>query len=296
MGSVMLNETLLNSLDGSAAEVVEAVRRGVVAIRSRAGGGSGTAWSSDGLIVTNHHVTPGSRAEVITADDRAVAAEVVARDPAGDLALLRVSLDQLPALPGADSALVRVGQLVLAVGNPWGQRGAVTAGIVMSKGSEHPENRVPLAEVIRADIRLAPGNSGGPLTDVHGRVIGINSMIAGGMAIAIPSNTVMRFVAEATQVRGVLGIAARPVPLPAGIAASLPGEAGLLILDVAARSPAERSGVLPGDILIAINGHGGSIEPLARSLRALRSGAAVQLDLWRGDRVERIEAVPARAA
>jgi len=296
MGSMILNETLLRLLGGRSAEVVATVRQSVVAIRSRAGGGSGTAWSQDGLIVTNNHVVPGSRAEVITVDDRAVAAEVVARDRAGDLALLRTSLDQLPTLPVADSALVRVGQLVLAVGNPWGQRGTVTAGIVMSKGSEHPENRMALADVIRADIRLAPGNSGGPLTDAQGRVIGINSMIAGGMAIAIPANTVARFVAQATESRGVLGIAARPVPLPAGIAASLPGDAGLLILGVAAQSPAERSGVLPGDILIAIDGQGGSIEPLARSLRALRSGAAVQLDLWRGDRVERIEAVPARAA
>ncbi len=295
MGSKMLNEKLLLSLGSDSAAVVERIRGGVVAIRSRAGGGSGTVWSNDGLIVTNSHVVPGSRAEVIGPDDRVAGAEVVARDQTGDLAVLRANLDELSALAVADSATVRVGQLVLAVGHPWGQRGAVTAGIVMSKGSEHPENRVPLAEVIRADICLAPGNSGGPLTDARGRVLGINSMIAGGMAIAIPSNAVGRFVAQATHGRGVLGIAARPVPLPAGIVASLPG-AGLLILDVAAQSPAERSGVLPGDILIAIDGQGGNIEPLARSLRALRSGAAVQLDLWRGDRVERVEAVPARAA
>jgi serine protease Do len=246
--------------------------------------------------VTNSHVVPGSRAEVVTWDDHAHSAEVVARDAVGDLALLRFHGDPLPALGVGDSTAVRVGQLVLAVGNPWGQRGAVTAGIVMSRGSEHPENRVPLAEVIRADIRLAPGNSGGPLTDARGRVVGINSMVAGGMAIAIPANAVARFVRQTTEGRGVLGISARAVPLPAGVAALLPGEAGLLILDVAAQSPAERSGVLPGDILIAIDGQGGGIEPLARSLRALRSGAAVQLDLLRGERVERVEAVPARAA
>lgn len=287
-----MSATFLQMLGSDGEELAERLRRGAVAVRSRAGGGSGTAWRADGLVVTNAHVAPGEGAEVVTWDERALLAKVVARDRERDLAALRVD-SALEPLEPADSSAVRVGQLVLAVGDPWGQRGAITAGIIMSTNGHHPENRVPLRDAIRADVSLAPGNSGGPLADARGRVIGINSMIAGGMAVAVPSNDVGRFMAQLVETRGVLGIAARPVPLR--VDASAEG-IGLLITQVATGSPAERSGVLPGDILVGLDGHSGGLETLARGLRALRSGTPVLLDLLRGGQVARVEAIPAKAA
>src|SRR5689334_8832795 len=123
----------LNALfDVAAAELAERVARGIVVIRSAAGGGTGTIWSADGLIVTNHHVVPGDSAEVETFDGRTFAARVVNRDPDVDLAMLKVQVDGLTPLPAGDSSAVRTGELVFAVGNPWGQRNTVTAGIVLT--------------------------------------------------------------------------------------------------------------------------------------------------------------------
>src|SRR5579884_3429054 len=122
-------------------------------------------------------------------------------------------------------------------------------------GGAAVEGQVPLPEAIRADVRLAPGNSGGPLADAEGRVIGINAMIAGGMAVAVPSNTASRFAAGDAPGQGFLGIAAVPVPLPPAIAASYgaPDGFGLLLTDIAGDSPAARAGLLPGDLLFGLD-------------------------------------------
>lgn len=274
-------------------ELAERLRRSVVVVRSQAGGGAGTIWAEDGLIVTNSHVVPDERAEVVTWDDRQFPAAVVARAAERDLAALRVKATGLPAATAADSDAVRAGQLAFAVGNPWGQRGSVTAGIVFSTGGAAVENGVPLAEAIRADLRLAPGNSGGPLADAAGHVIGINSMIAGGMAVAVPSNTVRRFIAGDVPGDGFLGIAAVPVPLPPAVAASFGGAraAGLMLTEVVAGSPAERAGLLPGDVLIGLDDARGG-EAVAGGLRRLRPGRPLRLALLRGGRPRQIEAVP----
>ncbi|HXU24100.1 MAG TPA: trypsin-like peptidase domain-containing protein [Tepidiformaceae bacterium] len=175
-------------------ELATRLRASLVAVRSHAGGGAGTAWRSDGLIVTNNHVVPGDEAEVLLPDGRALPARIVARDPGHDLAALRVEAVLTPVAVG-DSSKLRAGEMVFAIGNPWGIRGSVTAGIVFGVGPAM-EDAVPVANVIRADIQLAPGNSGGPLADSRGRVVGINSMVAGGMGVAIPSNTIADFVAS----------------------------------------------------------------------------------------------------
>ncbi len=218
----------------------------------------------------------------------------VARDPERDLALLRAEPAALDAVTVGDSDAVRVGQLVLAVGNPWGQRGAVTAGIVFSVGGAAVEGQVPLPEAIRADVRLAPGNSGGPLADAEGRVIGINAMIAGGMAVAVPSNTASRFAAGDAPGQGFLGIAAVPVPLPPAIAASYgaPGGFGLLLTDIARDSPAARAGLLPGDLLFGLDDARGGRAVAAR-LRRLRPGGRLRLSIMRGGQPRVLEAVPA---
>jgi len=182
------------SLANATGDLTEAMRHSLVTIRSEAGGGSGTAWRRDGLIITNNHVVPGEHAEVILPDGRVLPGRVVARDIENDLAAISVDAELTPVEAG-DSAGLRAGEMVFAVGNPWGLRGSVAAGIISGVGPA-PEGGLPVREVIRADIRLAPGNSGGPLADARGRVIGINSMIAGGMGVAIPANTIARFIAE----------------------------------------------------------------------------------------------------
>ena len=296
MTTEVLTQSILGPLADAASGVVERLRASVVAVRSPQGGGSGTIWREDGLVVTNHHVVPGERAEIVTWDDRAFPAEVVARDPEHDLAALKVQARGLPAAAVADSDTLKVGQLVLAVGNPWGQRGAVTAGIILSTTGATVENRVPLRDAVRADVHLAPGNSGGPLANASGEVIGINSMIAGGMAVAVPSNITARFVESdaATGQRGFIGISAVPAPLPPAIAASYKLEDGavLLLTEIADGSPAAGAGLLPGDVLLGMgDGHG--INAVARGLRRMRPGVPVRFSLLRGGVPHEVELTPA---
>jgi serine protease Do len=279
-----------------AGDLAERVRRSVVSVRSRAGGGAATAWDC-GLLITNHHVVPSEHAEIVTSDGRTFPATVIGRDPERDLAALRADGADLVPLEAGDSSGLRPGQLVFAVGNPWGRPGFVTAGVVFGTSAAGLDYPSPSADVVRADVRLAPGNSGGPLCDAEGRVVGINSMIVGGMAVAIASNAVANFVATLGGEPGALGIALRPVPAPA-LAAVDPSQAAdtaLLVIDVAEGSPGERSGLLPGDIVLALDGERG-VEPIARRLRGLRRGRAVRFELLRGKEVTSVEAVPGEAA
>jgi serine protease Do len=174
----------------SLAEVAASLRRSTVQVRGRRfGAGSGVIWRSlnrASVVITNAHVLRGSSAIVELCDGRTLEALVMARDPQRDLAALRVNADDLAIAPIGNSEQLRVGELVLAVGNPWGISGALTTGILHTACAADGW--------IQADVRLAPGNSGGPLANAHGQVIGINSMIINGLAIAIPSNTVERFL------------------------------------------------------------------------------------------------------
>ncbi|MCC7365507.1 MAG: trypsin-like peptidase domain-containing protein [Dehalococcoidia bacterium] len=263
-------------------------------VRSRAGGGSGTVWSSDGLIVTNSHVVPGDRAEVVLAGERVLPARVVSRDAGADLAALRIEATGLPAAKPADSDAVRPGQLVFAIGNPWGARDILTAGVVVGRGPGGLENAVPLDDAIRADVQLAPGNSGGPLVDAAGRVVGVNAMIAGGMAVAVPSNTVERFLAGGLAGDAELGISGRAVPLPPPVAASFGAAdgAGLMVTDVQPGGAAAHAGLLPGDVIVRVDRVPGGATQVARRLGRLRAGRPVHLEFLRGWATREADAEP----
>lgn len=239
------------------AEVTERLRRSTVLVRGprgrAAGGGSGVIWQSDGLVVTNAHVARDRRAGVELWDGRRLDAAVEARDPKRDLAVLTVDARGLPAAEIRDSNALRPGELVLAVGNPLGMVGALSTGIISAVAvGRVPGDESPCRDWIQADVRLAPGNSGGPLADARGRVLGINSMVAGGLALAVPSNAVADFLSrwhEPTPARH-LGVTIAPVR----VRRSGAGAFGLLVLEVEPASPAEAAGLRMGDLLIGANG------------------------------------------
>lgn len=177
-----------DSLESELAGIVARLVRSTVLVHGGgATAGSGVLWGSGGLIVTNAHVAPAS-ARVVLAGGRAVTGRVVARDRGCDLAAIAIDADGLPAVEVGDSEGVRVGELVIAVGHALGLPAAVTTGVIHAISGQG---------LIQADLRLAPGNSGGPLADARGHVVGINTMIAGGLACAIPSRVVERFLAAA---------------------------------------------------------------------------------------------------
>jgi serine protease Do len=185
------------------AAVAERLRHSAVEVRrEREGVGSGVIWDASGLIVTNAHVASVPDLRVALWDGSRLPARVVARDPDRDLAALVVSAGNLPAVSVRDSNSLRPGELVIAVGNPWGFTGAVAVGVIHAVGA-HPGlaamrgvHRISDREWVLADVQLAPGNSGGPLADARGRLVGINSMIVGGLALAVPSQDVSRFLKQ----------------------------------------------------------------------------------------------------
>jgi serine protease Do len=234
------------ALGENAREVVERVRRSTVEIRPRRAheSGSGIIWDSRGTIITNAHVARTRALNVTLCDGRRFDAEVVAHDPSRDLAALRVEGTDLPAADIGDSDALRPGEFVLAVGCPLGDTGAASAGVVRRRLVRGPHGR----RWVEADVRLAPGNSGGPLADAMGRVIGVNTMIASGLALAVPSKAVARFLTGARTPR--LGV----VVQPAVVVSSRGESAALLVTDVAPQSAAAQAGLAQGDAIIAAAG------------------------------------------
>jgi len=175
------------------ADLADRLRSSVVEVRSgRAGNGAGTLWRPDGIILTNHHVVPWDQATVAMADGRQFEARVVLRDERNDLAALLVEANGLPDVKIGDVEQLRVGEIVVAVGHPFGFRGSVTVGVV---SAVPPPDSTQLRDWVRADVLLGPGNSGGPLADARGRVVGVNSMVVGGLALAVPSHVAQRLLA-----------------------------------------------------------------------------------------------------
>jgi serine protease Do len=179
----MRGQQRFGDVDRDAEELARRLAPSVVEVRAGSGAGAGTIWRQDGLIVTNDHVVPFDRAEIRLADGRTAFGQVLARDPRNDLAVIEVGLGGLPAVETRRDP-VRPGELVMAIGHPFGVRYAVALGIVTTAAGVVNDFQRPL---IRADVPIWPGNSGGPLVDAIGRVVGINAMVGGGMAFAVPS-------------------------------------------------------------------------------------------------------------
>lgn len=227
--------------------VVARVRRSTVEIRTRRAreSGSGIIWDSAGTVVTNAHVARTRELRVTLADGRRFDAEVVAHDPSRDLAALKVESAELPAAEIGNSDALRPGEFVLAVGSPLGDVGAAAAGVIRRSAVHGPHGR----RWVEADVRLAPGNSGGPLADATGRVVGVNTMIAAGLALAVPSKAVTRFLSGARGPR--LGVVVQPAVVVSGRSEA----PALLVTDVAPESAAARAGLTLGDAIIGAGGH-----------------------------------------
>ncbi len=190
----VLNAGAFQFLSQETSALVDWLRRSVVVIEGRQGHGSGVIWRADGLIVTNHHVAPGRQATVELWDERRFRGVVIARDPVNDLAAIRIPAGDLPAAAIADSRNVHVGELIVAVGHPLGVRDNASLGIISAVKCVMRRGRQE-CDILHADVELAPGNSGGPIADIGGRVLGIASMIVSpGIAVAVPSHVIERFL------------------------------------------------------------------------------------------------------
>jgi serine protease Do len=273
-------------------EIADRLRRSTVLVRpgGSKGNGSGVLGSSDGLIVTNAHVAQGSRAEVSLWDGREFRAEVISRDAGRDLAALRIATDNLPAAEFGDSSRVRPGEIAIAVGNPLGFVGALTTGVVYVVG---PIRGLGSQSWVQSDVRLAPGNSGGPLADARGRVIGINAMVAGRLALAIASNEVARFLRGENGVESLrLGVSVMTVRLPRSTGGR---KSALVLAAVEPGTAAARGSLLPGDILLGTQEKRfASVRDLVEALQG-DDARLLHLEFLRGD-YERVRRVSVQLA
>jgi S1-C subfamily serine protease len=266
----------------------------------RRGGGSGVVITPDGFVLTNAHVVGERRSPRVVAsftDGRELPAELVGSDPLSDLALLRTERTSLEAAELGDAATLRVGQLVVAIGNPNGFAGSVTAGVVSALGRSLPvgdgDTRRAIDDVIQTDAALNPGNSGGALVDGRGRVVGINTAVAGvGLGLAVPVNaTTRRVVSELMRDgrvrRAWIGVAAGARPLPPRLRARVGRERAVEVVEVMPGSPAERAGLRAEDLILAVDGDPvEGVDDLHRLMDGDHIGRACTLAIAR-DGVER---------
>ncbi|MEU4715477.1 trypsin-like peptidase domain-containing protein [Micromonospora purpureochromogenes] len=250
---------------GVAARVLPSVAALSVRTARGAGAGSAITVGTDGLLLTSAHVVQGARdGSAAFGDGTEARFRVVGADPLSDLAVLRVDEATVPPVELGDADTLRIGQLVVAVGNPMGLAGSVTAGVVSGLGRSLParDGRVTrlIEDVIQTDAALNPGNSGGALADSAGRVIGVNTAVAGyGLGLAVPINDTTRqiiddLIAGGRVRRAWLGVAGVPVPLPPEVAERTGQRRGLRVVEVVPGSPAGLAGIYLGDVILSAGG------------------------------------------
>lgn len=274
-------------------------RRGVAE-----GAGSSVVITPDGYMLTSAHVVAGgSTAQAEFADGREFEVQVVGADPLSDLAVLRADARDLTPAELGDSEKLRVGQLVVAIGSPAGLSGSVTAGVVSALGRAFPTSSgsaTRLVEnVIQTDAVLNPGNSGGALADGLGRVVGVNTAVAGiGLGLAVPINEATRkiiglLMSEGRVRRAYLGIVGGSRPLPPRVASQVGREAGIEIVEVVSRSPADRAGLRPEDVIVEVDGEAlADVGDLQRLMVAERIGKPLSAAVVREGRLIELELTP----
>ena len=267
--------------------------------REARGSGSGFVFTPDGFILTNSHVVHGAdKIGVTLSDGRRFDATLVGDDPSTDLAVIRISAGRLTAAPLGDSEKIRVGQLAIAIGNPYGFQYSVTAGVVSALGrSLRSESGRLIDNVLQTDAALNPGNSGGPLVNSFGEVIGVNTAVilpAQGICFAVAINTA-KFVAGQLIMHGrirraFLGVAGQNVTIPRFLARAqqLQAKTGVLVIGVEKQSPAERAGIVDGDVIFTLDDMAvRGVDDLHRLLTDTRIGASCRIALLR--RAEKLD-------
>jgi S1-C subfamily serine protease len=307
-GALPSDAEALDAYSRVVSHVAEALAPSVANLRvARRGGGSGVVITPDGFMLTSAHVVAGRgrpRIQAAFTDGREVGARLVGADPLSDLAVLRADGEGLPAAELGDAAALRVGQLVVAIGNPHGFAGSVTAGVVSALGRSLPTRAGAIArvvdDVIQTDAALNPGNSGGALVDGRGRVVGINTAVAGvGLGLAVPVNATTRNIVGALMRdgrvrRAWIGIAGGTRPLPPRVAAAVGRERGVEVVEVTEGSPAATAGLRPEDLVVAIDAVPvRGVDDMHRLLTGERIGRRCELAVVRGG-TERTVAVTPR--
>jgi len=242
------------------------------------GSGSGFVFTPDGFILTNSHVVHGAqKIEVTLSDSRHYSADLIGEDPDADLAVVRITAPDLPAVKLGDSSAIRVGQIAIAIGNPYGFQTTVTAGVISALGrSLRSQSGRLMDSIIQTDAALNPGNSGGPLVNSRGEVIGVNTAVirpAQGICFAISINTAKLIagllIKDGKIRRGVIGVAGQDAPIHRRLVRyyELPAETGVLVLSTEENSPAKRAGLQEGDVIVSFSGETvASIDDLHRIL------------------------------
>ena len=295
----------LDAYSSAVVRVAESVLPSVASLRvkTRRGNGAGSAsvLTSDGFLLTSAHVVQGSdAAEAAFTDGTVIGADVIGRDPLSDLAVLRARGPVPAPVQLGDAAKLRVGHLVVALGNPLGLAGSVTAGIVSALGRSLPTRAGRVVdEVIQTDAALNPGNSGGALADSSGRVVGVNTAVAGiGVGLAVPINDTTRgiittLMAHGRVRRAWLGIVGAQMPLPPAMVTKTGRQNGLHVAQVMPQSPAAHSGLRVGDIVVSVAG-----EPVASTTALQRAmvedaiGRRLEITVWRNGALVDVIAVP----
>ena len=280
------------------------VRRGAGEI---SGNGSGFIITPDGFILTNSHVVHAVNSITVNLPDgREYPAQLTGDDPDTDLAVIRIDAPQLAHVRLADSESLRVGQLVIAIGNPLGFQASVTAGVISALGrSMHAQSGRLIDNIIQTDAALNPGNSGGPLVNSAGEVVGVNTAMirpAQGICFAIASNTAKLvagwLIRDGRIRRGYIGVAGQNVPIHRRIVRfyGLPLETGVLVVSVEKKSPAERAGLREGDLIVAFNGQPvGSVHDLHKVLVGEQIGVSARLTIIRHTEKLELPILPAES-